>query len=118
MGFVVAGIRMGVRIVREGLPDDLGAHIPEIFTYLAVYVVAGGYVFAVGRGIAEGLTGSFLGGLGFALLGIFAGTRIGYDATGVPYPLLIGASLGLLAGAPLGAAVQRSLTPPRRPDSP
>jgi hypothetical protein len=117
IGFLIGGIRLAVKIFRGGVPEDLGAHVPEIIAFWSAYVIGCGYVFASGRGIADGLAGAFVGTLAFAALGIFAGSFLPYQPTGFPYPLLIGGFAGVAVGAPLGAAIQRYFTPRHTPPS-
>jgi hypothetical protein len=111
-GLAVASVRAGVKLYRDGAPD-LGTHFPEIVAYFATTIICTGYIFAIGRMIADGIAGSLLGAAIIALSGILAGSLVAYDSTEIPYPIIVGGACGALVGAPLGASIHRYIAKPR-----
>ena len=111
-GLAVAVVRASITLYRKGGPEDLGSVIPELVGFFLVNVLCCAYIFAVGRVIADGIVGSLLGAAILGVSGIFVGTVVPYDPTGVPYPMILGAAIGALIGSPLGASIHQKLNKP------
>ena len=112
-GLAVASVRAGVALYRE--PNDLGTHLPEIVRFFAVIIICCGYIFAIGRTIADGIAGSLLGATIIAFSGILiTGSLVSYDPTGIPYPIIVAGACGALVGAPFGASIHRYIAKPRK----
>lgn len=110
-GLAVASVCAGVALYRDGVPSDLGTHIPEIVAYFGATITVFGYIFAIGRTIADGIAGSLLGAAIIGVSGIVAGSLV---STEVPYPIFVGGAFGALIGAPLGASIHRYIAKPSK----
>lgn len=116
-GFTVAVVRTGIALYRKGVPENIGSIIPELVAYFLVAVCVCAYIFAIGRTIADGISGSLLGGAVLAISSIPVGVKFAYDPTGPPYPLIFGVGAGILIGSPVGALIHQRVNNRTKPAS-
>lgn len=117
IGLVVAILRAGLKLARDGVPADLGSHVPELVVYIGVHVIVTAYVVSAGRLIANGLAGALLGTALLAIGGAAIGGSLPADVPADANSVLVGAALGVLIGAPAGAGIQRAMSKRRSPAS-